>query len=67
MKYPLNTQWPPEFGGKCATECLNIRFPLPTLLCAEYSVKLIYLLALEAIRLKLILKPGYHRERDMSE
>ena len=32
---------PPEFGGKWATECLNTRFTLPTLLCAGYSVKLI--------------------------
>ena len=32
---------PPEFGRKWGTECLNIRFPLPTLLCAGYSVKLI--------------------------
>ena len=31
---------PPELGGTCGTECLNIRFPLPTLLCAGYSVKL---------------------------
>ena len=27
-------------GGKWGTECLNTRFPLPTLLCAGYSVKL---------------------------
>ena len=33
---------PPKFGGKWETKCLNIRFPLPTLLCAGYSVKLIY-------------------------
>ena len=26
-----------------STECFNFRFPLPTLLCAGYSVKLIYL------------------------
>ena len=32
---------PPEFGRKWGTECLNTRFPLPTLLCAGYSVKLI--------------------------
>ena len=32
---------PPEFGRKWGTECLNARFPLPTLQCAEYSVKLI--------------------------
>ena len=30
---------PPEFGRKWGTECLNISFPLPTLLCAGYSVK----------------------------
>ena len=33
---------PPEFGGKWGTECLNIRFALPTLLCSGYSVKLNY-------------------------
>ena len=31
-----------EFGRKWGTECLNTRFPLFTLLCAGYSVKLIY-------------------------
>ena len=31
---------PPEFGGKWETECLNTRFPRPTLLCAGYSVKM---------------------------
>ena len=31
---------PPEFGRKWGTECLNTRFPLPTLQCAGYSVKL---------------------------
>ena len=31
----------PEFGRKWGTECFNIRFPLPTLQCAGYSVKLI--------------------------
>ena len=31
---------PPEIGGKWGTECPNTRFPLPTLLCAGYSVKL---------------------------
>ena len=34
---------PPEFGRKWRTECLNIKFPLPTLLYEGYSVKLIYL------------------------
>ena len=32
---------PPEFGRKWGTECLNTRFPLPNLLCAGHSVKLI--------------------------
>ena len=32
---------PLELGGKWGTECLNARFPLSTLLCAGYSVKLI--------------------------
>ena len=31
---------PPEINGKWGMECLNIRFPMPTLLCARYSVKL---------------------------
>ena len=37
---------PPESGGKWATECLNTRFPLLTMLCApahthtHYSIKL---------------------------
>ena len=31
---------PPEFGGKWGTEYLKTRFPLPTLLCAGYSMKL---------------------------
>ena len=35
---------PPEFGRKWGTECLNTRFPLPTLLSAGYSVKLIYVI-----------------------
>ena len=32
---------PPEFSKKGGTKCLNTRFPLPTRLCAGYSVKLI--------------------------
>ena len=32
---------PPELGGKRGTEFLNTKFPLPTLLCAGYNVKLI--------------------------
>ena len=34
----------PELGGKWGTECLNTRFPLATLLCAGYSVKLMFFL-----------------------
>ena len=37
---------PPELGGKWGTVCLNTRFPLPFLLCAGYSVKLIYFILL---------------------
>ena len=32
----------PEFGRKWGTEWLNTRFPLPTLLCAGYSVRQIF-------------------------
>ena len=32
---------PPEFGEKWGRECLNIMFPLPTMLCMGCSVKLI--------------------------
>ena len=43
---------PPEIGGKWGTECLNTRFPLSTLLCTGYSVKLkkIYKLSLYIIK-----------------
>ena len=34
---------PSEFGGEWGMECLNTRFPLFTLLCARYTVKLILL------------------------
>ena len=37
---------PPEFGRKWGTECLNTRFPLPSLLCAGYSVKLILFISI---------------------
>ena len=33
---------PPELGRKWETECLNTTIRLPILLCAGYSVKLIY-------------------------
>ena len=32
---------PPELDGNWGTECLNTRFPLPTLVSAGYSVKVI--------------------------
>ena len=35
---------PHEPDGKWVTKCLSIGFPLPTFLCAGYSVKLIYLI-----------------------
>ena len=31
-------QMPPQFGGKWGAECLNTRFPLPTLLLVGYSI-----------------------------
>ena len=40
---------PPKFGRKWGTEYLNTRFPLPTLLCAGYSVKLIYIYFLKIL------------------
>ena len=41
LSFAIQYAMPPEIGGKWGTECLNTRFPLPTLLCAGYSVKLI--------------------------
>ena len=38
---------PPKFGRKWGTECLVTRFPMPTLQCAGYSVKPIYIKYLE--------------------
>ena len=38
LSFATQPAMPPEFGRKWGTECLNIRFPLPTLLCAEYNV-----------------------------
>ena len=32
----------PEYDKKWETECLNTRFPLPILMCAGYSLKLIF-------------------------
>ena len=48
---------PPEFGSMWETECLNTRFPLPTLLCAGYSVKLINFIFLTYYFI------GYNRDR----
>ena len=45
---------PPEFGRKWATKCLNTRFPLPALLCAGYSVKLIYLFITRRFTMALV-------------
>ena len=40
---------PSEFDRKRGAECLNTRFPLPTLLCAGYSVKLLlFIIFIEA-------------------
>ena len=52
---------PPEFGGKWGTEFLNTRFPLPTLLCAGYSVKLIMMMMTIII---LMVLQGYIRISD---
>ena len=41
---------PPEFGRKWGTECLNTMFPLPTLLCAGYRVKLFFFYFLDFSR-----------------
>ena len=43
---------PPEFGRKWETECLNTRFPLPTLLCARYSVKQFFFLKVISVYVK---------------
>ena len=42
MCYGIQHAIPPEFGGKWGAECLNTRFPLPTMLCAGYNVNLIF-------------------------
>ena len=48
MEYLIFSLWcrlkrtqPTQFGGKLGTECINTKFPLPTLPCAGYNVKLI--------------------------
>ena len=41
MSYAAQHAMSPEFGRKWGTDCLNTKFPPPTLLYAVYSVKLI--------------------------
>ena len=41
LSFATQYAMPAELGGKWGTECLNNRFPLPILLCAGYSMKLI--------------------------
>ena len=50
----LSHAMPLEIGGKCGTECLNTRFPLPTLLRAGYSVKLIIQVCLHYLTLTIL-------------
>ena len=59
LSYATQHAMPPEFGRKWGTEYLNTRFPLPTLLYAGYSVKLILpnyfrLTALETPQTRLV-------------
>ena len=55
---------PLEFGIKWGTECLNTRFPLRTLLCARYRVKLInlfyFMLPKHEILLRLVIIRNTH-------
>ena len=62
---PLNTQCLEKISEKWGTECLKTRFPLPTLLCAGYSVKLknVYLHEI----LKNSLKVFYAKINDSSK
>ena len=50
---------PPEFDRKWGTECRNTRFPLFTLLCAEYSVKLIFFIYSYTLYKEITLKSPY--------
>ena len=52
-----STRKPPEFGKKWRTECPNTRLPLPTLLCAEHSVKLIFNYIYIIVHLSLFKNP----------
>ena len=45
----------PDYGGKWGSECLNTKFPLPALLCAGYSVKLIWFLNINVVSIFVIL------------
>ena len=56
----------PEFVGKWGSQCLNTKFPLPTLLCAGNSVKLIFnrvisaaCFALELLRVHIMCHLSY--------
>ena len=42
LSFATQHAMPSELGGKWGTECPNTRFSLLTLLCAGYSVKLIW-------------------------
>ena len=57
---------PLELGEKWETVCLNTRFPLPTLLCAEYSVKLIVIYLYYYIFFILMNSYGFVRDRQNS-
>ena len=52
---------PPEFGRKWGTKCLNTRFPLRTLLCAGYSVKLILFKSVYNFLFNTIGKTSLHK------
>ena len=41
LSFATEHAMPPEFCGKWGTVCLNTKFPMPALLYAGYSVKLI--------------------------
>ena len=47
MEPPLNTQYIEKFNEKWSTECLNTRFPSPTLLNAGYIGKLFFYILYE--------------------
>ena len=57
---------PPGSGRKRRMECINTRFPLPTLLRTGYSVKLIYLIYLFFYKIKLHYKWKLHLTKNIS-